>query len=88
MDTKKWQDGKSCLTVTEWNDSQVNESSFWKSQFKINNQEQIQRNAYYKGLLEDGNSIAKDFFDRDFTNAFIAGFRSVVLYGLLRLGYF
>jgi len=60
------------LSEVDWKDSQVNEAGFWKSQFKINNQEQIQRNTYYKGLLEDGNSIAKDFFNRDFSNAFIA----------------
>ena len=72
MDAEERKDGKSCLTATEWNDSQKNESHFWKAQKVVNNIEQTQRNCYYKGLLEDGCDIAKRFFEKDFSNSSIA----------------
>lgn len=59
---------KGSLTVDEWLDSQNWEATFWQSQKVIGNPEQFQRNTYYRGLLEDGCSIARDFFAQDFSN--------------------
>ena len=72
MDTAERTTEEKCLTVEQWKDSQCNEAGFWKSQKTINNQDQLQRNTYYRGLLEDGNSIAKEFFEQDFSDSIIA----------------
>ena len=67
MGIEKRQTSKNCLTAEQWTLSQLNETGFWKSQKAVNNLEQQQRNRYYRGALEDSNTIAMDFFAQDFT---------------------
>jgi len=58
---------ESCLTDEQWNDSQKNEAWFWKVQKEEGNPEQYHRNHYYRNILEDDCTIARDFFAQDFT---------------------
>lgn len=51
------------LSSEEWKDSQENEFSFWKWQFSIGNIDQVQRNVYYKNIMEDNCDIFFNFFN-------------------------
>lgn len=71
MGIKEQQIAESCLTEEQWRNSQRNEAWFWQTQKAQGNPEQRHKNVYYKGILEDGCTISRDFFAQDFTDSSI-----------------
>jgi SAM-dependent methyltransferase len=53
------------LSEDLWKDSQKNELYFWESQFKKNNEDQVQRNAYYLSKMEGHCDMIKRFVEEN-----------------------